>query len=100
MELPDIPASCTLELQAAQPQAEAWHALLVEASLAEQSGDGLRLTFPIALADRTEDLALREAACCAFLTVTTLRTPSEIVLEVSADDDEGRRFISELASAI
>lgn len=58
---------------------------------------GAAMTFDPELADRVEDLATRERSCCAFLSITTLRSDDEVRLEMTADNPAARPVIEAMA---
>lgn len=93
MDTDHIPTACTLDQDAARAQTDEWQTLLTTALRREQTTDGLSIAFPIAHAGLVEDLAEREAACCAFLSITTRRTDDQITVEVDAADAAGRKVL-------
>jgi len=91
-----IPIACTLSVSDASRQATEWIDLQKRATSSESLPDGAALTFPEALADRVEDLASREAACCAFLTINTTRERGLVRVEVTSEDPDARPVITML----
>ena len=55
------------------------------------------MRFAAVLAPLIADLATREAACCAFLDISTDVTDDEAVVEVTSQDPDARPVISLLA---
>ena len=58
---------------------------------------GARMTLPASMTDQVQDLARREAACCAFLTLDITVEADNITLEVTAASPEALPVISVLA---
>lgn len=58
------------------------------------------MTFPVDLYDSVNDLAKREAECCAFLAITTTRSERETRLEISSDDPDAAPIIAAFAAGL
>ncbi len=96
MSSPRIPIACTLSPGGAVSQLAEWAALRSHAVADEPVPGGRRLSFPIDLAPTVEDLARREAACCAFLTIETHRAGELIRVEITSEDPAARPVIEVL----
>jgi hypothetical protein len=94
---PRIPIACTLTTKAANTQAMEWSELRDHASTVIELDAGVRMTFPARMVDAVDDLARRERACCAFLTLTTTATDDVMTLEIISGDPEALPVIWELA---
>lgn len=82
-----IPIACTLTPERAVDRVAEWRALLGHAVSKARRGAGARVVFPAGLAGRVDDLARREARCCAFLGFRVTRDESSVVLDVDAPDE-------------
>ena len=91
-----IPIACTLSASDGARQVAEWRELQDLATAAEPLAAGAALIFPEELADRVEDLAAREATCCAFLTIETSRAGGDVRLEITSEDPEARPVITML----
>jgi hypothetical protein len=96
MERNLIPVACTLTDTAATAQAVEWTDLVEQAINTERVDGGAVLTFDPDLQARVQDLADREALCCAFLTITTERTEQGFRLEITAPDPEAHSLIESM----
>ncbi len=94
-----IPVVCTLSDSDAGRQAQEWVELRSHTIASERIPSGVALTFGIDLADTVEALAAREATCCAFLSLTTHRTATEIRLEVTSES-EGAGVVIDLLTGL
>jgi hypothetical protein len=92
------PIACSLPMRSAARQAVEWADLRPYAVEAEDIENGIAITFAIAAADTVEDLADREARCCAFLSLATTREPDAIRLDITSADPEARPVIEALAA--
>lgn len=97
MSAEPIPVACTLTTADAAKQALEWIDLQTHAISASALSNGARMRFSDALEDHIVDLAAREATCCAFLTITTVATDGELVLEVTSDNPDAKPVIEMLA---
>jgi hypothetical protein len=91
------PVACSLTTADAARQALEWTDLRRHAITIEARAGGAAMTFALDLADDVEDLAAREAACCAFLSITTNRMADVVRLEITSDDPDAHTVIEALA---
>ena len=94
-----VPIACTLTPTGAAAQLAEWTALNERSSGSEPIPGGRRLWFPVELAATVEDLAAREAACCAFLTIETVRVDDHVRVDITADDPTAAPVIDALTGA-
>ena len=92
-----IPIACTLSPGAAVDQSAEWRRLRAAATTTETINNGVALTFAADLAPTVEDLAAREQACCAFLSLDTTRKDGTIRLDITSDDPDAQPVIAHLA---
>ncbi|MEM9513879.1 MAG: hypothetical protein AAGA42_03390 [Actinomycetota bacterium] len=97
MERSPIPVACTLGVNDAERQIDEWATLRSRAISAEAHPTGARLVLPAALEADARDLAQREAACCAFLSIQTTVVAGRVVLDITTDEPDGRAVIALLA---
>ena len=86
--------TCSLTTKALAAQALEWSdaADLAIATVPLPNGSVAR--YPIAEADRIEDLAAREAGCCgSWMDISTERTETELRLRVTTTNPEGVELI-------
>lgn len=93
----DSPIACTLTNSEATPQLLEWVDLQNRASAIAAIDGGVRMTLPASLVDEVEDLALREAQCCAFLTIDMAVVDDVLTLEISSANPDALPVISALA---
>ncbi|HZJ27543.1 MAG TPA: hypothetical protein VFF40_11140 [Acidimicrobiia bacterium] len=93
------PIACSLPTPDAAGQVDEWADLRRDALTRERLERGVAMTFGIDAADRVEDLAAREAACCGFLSIATTRTAETVRLEITSDDPDAAPVIEALAGA-
>lgn len=91
------PIACSLTDRDAGQQALEWVDLQRRATEVAAIEGGVRMTLPASLADDIEDLARREAACCAFLTITTAIVDDVLTLEISSANPDALPVIAALA---
>lgn len=91
------PIACSLTTKDAARQGLEWADLQRHALTATRINGGAAMTFDAELADSVEDLAAREASCCGFLSITTLRSDDEVRLEITADDPDAHPMIEAMA---
>ena len=91
------PVMCTLTTADAARQAMEWNETRGHAREVSEVERGVRMRFPVDLADVIRDLAAREATCCGFLRLTTTVDDDELVLEITSDNPDGRPVIAMLA---
>lgn len=99
MAAQESPIVCTLTTKEAAAQTLEWQDLRSKIIDATAIAGGARMAFPVELVRQVEDLAQREATCCAFLRLTVERdaTAETAVLEVTTDNPDGLPVISLLA---
>ncbi len=91
------PIACTLTSKDATSQFLEWTDLQRHALTTTKIDGGAVMTFDPELADSIEDLAAREASCCGFLSITTLRSDNEVRLEITADNPDAYALIEAMA---
>ena len=94
------PIVCSLPTGDAARQALEWHDLADRAVAIDHHGDGVSMAFDIALAEAVEDLARREATCCASLTTETVRTPEHVRVTIRSDDPAAQPVIRVLTGLV
>lgn len=90
------PIACSLPLREAAKQAGEWTDLHSQTVASEPIDGGHVVEYPIELADQVEDLVAREAACCAWLSLSTSRKPRTIRLELHSDNPDAGPVIKAL----
>lgn len=93
----NVPVACTLTSNGATKQALEWRDLHLRASTVAAIEGGVRMTLPASLVDEIEDLARREAGCCAYLTIDTSVTDDVLTLDISSANPDALPVISALA---
>lgn len=95
------PVVCELDEAGMTKQVLEWSDLGVAAVSVEATAAGATATYPIAAADRLEDLVRRERACCgSWLDLVVTSSDDVVRVELVAADPEGVRVIHALAGAI
>ena len=94
---PTAPIACTATADRAAGQVREWSDLQQRALDRREIDGGVRLVLPAELTDRVRDLARREAACCSFLTISTIVEDDLLIVEVTAIDEAARPIIAMLA---
>ncbi len=89
-----IPIACTLTTADAARQLGEWQQLRRQATEVTTLADGVRMALPVELADTLDDLAAREASCCAFLTIATSRSSGQAVVDITSDQPDALPVIS------
>lgn len=82
-----IPIACTLTTKQAASQLDEWASLRTRARSVEAIEGGVRVLLPAEAEAATRDLAIREAACCAFLTLTVDRHGDDLSLTITGPPD-------------
>ena len=90
------PIACSLPLRDAASQAGEWTDLSGKAVSFERIPGGLQVRYPLELADQVEDLVSREAACCAWLSLTTERTYEAIEVTLTSENPDSGPVIEAL----
>ena len=93
----DIPIACTLSAADARAQVLEWAELRELATSVTAIDGGVQMVFHASTATVVEDLARREAACCAFLDITTTGLEGQIALQVTTADTAALPVIAVLA---
>jgi len=94
---PSIPIACTLGSADAAAQAEEWVALRAEALESTAIAGGRRLVLPARLAQQVQDLARREASCCAFLDLAVSVDDATVSVAITSPDPQAMPVIELLA---
>lgn len=97
MDRSTVPVACTLTTKDATRQVLEWSELRGRALDIETLVDGVAMTFPAKHAAAVEDLAAREAACCAFLTITTTHQDGIVRVDITTPDSVGIGVIDMIA---
>lgn len=92
------PVVCTLTIgKRAERQLE-WSDLRDLALSSETIDGGVASTYPLALADKIDDLASRESSCCgSWLQISTDRNGEHVRLEVTTTNPEGVEIIRSIS---
>ena len=91
------PIACSLPLRDAATQAVEWTDLHRHALRSEEIPGGVAVTYPADMAETVEDLAEREARCCAWLDISTESVNDGIRLELASDHPDAGPVIALLA---
>jgi len=91
------PIACSLTTKNAARQYLEWVDLQRHVLTVERIDDGAVMTFHAQLADSVEDLAAREASCCGFLSIKTMRSHGEVRVEITADNPDAYALIEAMA---
>lgn len=83
------PVACTLTDREARDQVGRWEGLADAVRHRAVDEHGATLWFDPSVADAVRDVAEREAACCAFLSLRRSVDRSLVRLDIDADSDEG-----------
>ncbi|MEM9468405.1 MAG: hypothetical protein AAGA90_23755 [Actinomycetota bacterium] len=82
-----IPIACTLTTKQAADQLDEWAALRAQARSVEPIDGGVRVVLPSDMEPTARDLAAREAACCAFLTLAVDPVGDDVVVTITGPAD-------------
>lgn len=93
----DTPVACTLTSKQAARQLLEWADVRRHAEHVTPIDGGVRMTLPATMSADVADLARREGACCAFLTITTVVGDGALTLDVTSENPDGLPVISMLA---
>jgi len=93
----DTPIVCTLANTDAARQALEWVDLQHQATAVLAIEGGVRMTLPASRLDDVEDLAHREAGCCAFLTINTSVSNDILTLDITTPNPDALPVIAALA---
>ncbi|AVZ72885.1 heavy metal-responsive transcriptional regulator [Streptomyces lunaelactis] len=95
------PVACSLAGADQEGRARQWQQLLASSTGREDTGDGLRVTFPAGpeVAADVARLAAAEQDCCAFFDFTLHLTPTALVLTVRAPE-AADALVAELFGAL
>ena len=91
------PIACTLTTDEASSQALEWVDLQHRAAAIAPIEGGVRMTLPASLANDVEDLARREAGCCAFLTIDASVAGDVLTLDILSANPDALPVIYALA---
>lgn len=91
------PIACTLTNSEAAEQALAWVDLQHRASAVTAIESGVRMTLPAAVLADVQDLARREADCCAFLAINTTVIGDELALDITSSNPDALPVIAALS---
>ena len=91
------PIVCTLTTKEQASQALEWRNLHRHRLTSEPIEGGAVMTFPIGLADGVEDLAAREANCCAFLDIVSMRGDETVTVQITSQNAEAAPVIAMLS---
>lgn len=91
------PIACSLPLREAASQAAEWTDLHDHVIGTERLPNGIAVTYDVEMARAVEDLVAREAACCAWLTLSTSMCREGIRVEMASDNPEAQPVIEALA---
>ena len=91
------PIACTLTTKEASIQLLEWVDLQHRATAVAPIERGVRMTLPASLVTDVEDLARREAGCCAFLTIDTSLAGDVLTLDISSANPDALPVIHALA---
>lgn len=94
---PTAPVACTLTTKEAAAQVLEWTDLHGRSTGAQATEAGVVMTFPAGMAHAVEDLARREASCCAFLSMRTTVEGDVLSLEISSERLDALPVIDRLA---
>ncbi len=93
------PIACSLSTEKAAVQLLDWANLQSHVVTTERLEHGVAMTFGADLSESVEDLAAREAECCSFLSIATIRSDDSIRLEITSDNPDAGAVIDMLAGA-
>jgi hypothetical protein len=97
MSTAEQPIMCTLTTKDQASQALEWTDLHGKALHTEPLDGGAAMTFPAELAAGVEDLAAREATCCAFLDIVTTVDGDIVRVEITSENPDALPIIELLA---
>ncbi len=89
--------ACSLSTDKAAVQLLDWANLRSHVVKTDCIEHGVAMTFGADLTDAVEDLATREAECCSFLSIATIRSDDSIRLEITSDNPDAGAVIDMLA---
>lgn len=92
------PIACSLSARETRDQIGEWRALSARRVVSERIEGGYAVTFDPEVAPAVEDLARREAACCAFLTIDVARTEHGVRLIMTSENPDALPVIEMLVS--
>lgn len=82
------PIACSLSARESRDQIGEWRALSAHRLTSERIEGGYAVTFDTETAPVVEDLARREAACCAFLTIDAAHTEHGLRLTMTSENPD------------
>lgn len=92
-----LPVACTLTDKDMTKQALEWVDLQGRATEVIAIEGGVRMTLPASMLADVEDLARREAQCCAFLRIDTSTVGDVLTLDIASANPDALPVISALA---
>ena len=91
------PIACTLATEEAADRVVDWVDLQRRCSEVARIDRGVQMTFPASMLSDVEELARRESACCAFLTISTSVIDDVLIVDISSQSPEALPVIEALA---
>lgn len=90
------PIACSLPERESRDQIGEWRALSPHRVTSERIDGGYAVTFDTEVAPVVEDLARREAACCAFLNIDAAHTERGVRLIMTSENPDALPVIEML----
>ncbi len=94
-----IPIACSVDAGEATDQIGEWRELAARSLSAERIESGFAVNFAASDAAIVEDLARREAACCSFLSIQTVRGGDGIRLVMTSENPDALPVIESLVGS-
>jgi hypothetical protein len=94
-----LPIACSLPARESGNQIGEWQALVEHQIALQRVNDGFEVVYDAGVSDVVEDLAQREAACCCFLDIVSMRTPGGVRLMVTSQNPDALPVIELLVGA-
>lgn len=91
------PVTCSLTTKQAAVRLLEWSDVRSIALSVTAIVDGVEIIVPLDELARVRDLAVREGACCSFLTITVDACDDTAVLRITAPTAEGQQVIAAFA---
>ena len=92
------PIACSLPARESRDQIGDWRALSAYRVASERIEGGYAVTFDPEVAPVVENLARREATCCAFLTIDAARTERGVRLIMTSENPDALPVIEMLVA--
>jgi hypothetical protein len=93
------PVACSLSTDEGAVQLLDWANLRGHVVTTDRIEHGVAMTFGADLVESVEDLAAREAECCSFLSIATIRSDDSIRLEITSHNPDAGAVIDMLVGA-